>query len=158
MNDYLSKPVDLTELIRLLVRHVKPQVSDQVQTITPKPSPPKPPIAELPGIDVRVGLARTNHNQALYFRLLRKFRDNYCHGFEANFQGALDNGDWQTAQRLAHSLKGTARTLGVELLGELAAQLEAAVKQAEPGAIPESLAILVTELQKVGVGLDGLGG
>ena len=121
-------------------------------------NPPEPAIAELPGIDVAMGLARSNHNQALYFRLLRKFRDSYCHGFETDFQGALDNGDWQTAERLAHSLKGTARVLGVELLGELADQLESAVKQAEPGAIPEPLAVLVTELQKVGVGLDGLGG
>jgi len=121
-------------------------------------NPPEPTIAKLAGIDVAAGLARANHNQVLYFRLLIKFRDSYCQGFEANFQEALDGGDWQTAQRLAHSLKGTARTLGVELIGELAAQLEAAVKQSEPGAIPEPLAVLVTELQKVGVGLDGLGG
>ena len=67
-------------------------------------------------------------------------------------------GRWQTAQRLAHTLKGTARTLGVELLGELAAQLETAVKQAGPGAIPEPLSTLVTELQKVDAVLDRLGG
>jgi PAS domain S-box-containing protein len=156
MNEYLSKPVDLAELIRVLVRHVKPHAPAPVSVAVPQPIPAQRYASELPGIDLACGLARVNHNQALYFRLLGKFRTTYCQGFEADFQRALEGGDWQAAQRLAHSLKGTARTLGVELLGELAAQLEAAVKQAEPNAIPERLTPLVAELQRFDAGLDGL--
>ena len=156
MNDYLSKPVDLAELIRMLVRHVKPQPSAPVATIKPQPITAGSFPTELPGIDWADGLARVNHNQALYFKLLGKFRDAYCRGFEADFQSALESGDWQTAHRLAHSLKGTARTLGVIMLGELAAQLETAVKLSEPSMIPEPLAGLVAELHRVGAGLDRL--
>jgi two-component system sensor histidine kinase/response regulator len=157
MNDYLSKPVDLAKLIKTLVRQVKPHApaTAPVSIATPKPIPPQRFASELPGIDLAKGLARANHNQALYFRLLGKFRDTYCRGFEADFQRALEGGDWQAAQRLAHSLKGTARILGVERLGELAAQLEAAVKQAELSAIAEPLAALLAELQQLDAGMDG---
>jgi PAS domain S-box-containing protein len=156
MNEYLSKPVDWVELARALVRHVKPHTPAPVSVVAPKPIPAQNFASELPGINLATGLARANHNEALYFRLLGKFRATYCRGFEADFQRALEGGDWQTAQRLAHSLKGTARALGVELLGELAAQLEAAIKRAEFSAIPERLATLLAELNNFDAGLDGL--
>ena len=156
MNAYLSKPVDLAELMRTLTQWIKPTAS-----VPQAPGAPKlavePGSLAFPGIDVAMGLEHVGQKRELYLRLLRKFYDAYCLAFEADFRAALAVPDMPVAQRLAHSLKGTARMLGASETGEFAARLEAAVKAGETDAFEALLESLVTELARVGAGLKDLG-
>ena len=156
MNAYLSKPVDLTELLRTLTQWIKPTAAIPQAPAAPKVEADNGPLA-FPGIDVAMGLEHVGQKRELYLRLLRKFYDAYCVGFEAEFRAALAIPDMPVAQRLAHSLKGTARTLGVNDTGEFAARLEAAAKAGETDAtIEDLLTSVVSELARVGAGLKEL--
>ena len=156
MNAYLSKPVDLPELLKILAKCLESEAQTRSVPVVP-PVDGDTALPELPGIDTIEGLSRTNQNRGLYLRLLGKFQEMYCRGFEAEFRSALATQDMESARRLAHSLKGAARTLGVNQTGELAAQLEAATKQGEAEIILRALSALAAELAQVDIGLASLG-
>ncbi|SMF94172.1 PAS fold-containing protein [Methylomagnum ishizawai] len=158
MNAYLSKPVDIPQLIRALAQWVRPRARSGVPAGVSPPAagsvPPPDLPAVLPGIDLQAGLERTGGNPPLYLRLLRKFRDSHGRDFERDCRAALDAGEFGTARRLAHSLKGVAKSLGAEPLGELAARLETALADNGPTATMEAdLRALCEELGGVARGL-----
>ncbi|MFU8765731.1 MAG: Hpt domain-containing protein, partial [Haliea sp.] len=64
-------------------------------------------------------------NDALYQRILRKFEQSNRQ-FQVTVRAAIAAGDWQTAQREAHTLKGLAGTVGADALAAVAAELESA--------------------------------
>ncbi|MDT8990701.1 response regulator [Curvibacter sp. APW13] len=94
------------------------------------------------GVDVRFGLKTALNKKALYLRMLRKFRDGQ-HDFSAKFARARQDTDAAAAQRCAHTLRGTAGTIGAKPLQEAAEQLELACTQAASGGQVDEL------LQKV---------
>jgi HPt (histidine-containing phosphotransfer) domain-containing protein len=55
-----------------------------------------------------------------------------------------EKGDWETAVREAHTIKGSARSLGAPELGDAAARWEAACKNGDPPAV-QALAPEVAE-------------
>jgi two-component system sensor histidine kinase/response regulator len=86
---------------------------------------------ELPGIDVRGGLATSMGNQGLYQRMLVLF----ClrqRQFADEFTQARSSADATAAQRRAHTLRGTAGNIGAKDLALSAGALEEACKRAVP--------------------------
>src|SRR4029079_12772373 len=81
----------------------------------------------IPGIDVRSGLKRTGGQRERDETLLRKFAEQQLGATEA-MRVALSGGDAATAERTAHSLKGSAGTLGAVTLSDAAAKAETAIK------------------------------
>ena len=73
------------------------------------------------------GLARVNGNVRLYFRLLRKFRENHADVIP-RIRAALVRGDRSTAGREAHTIMGVSATLGAVGLSEAARAVEAACR------------------------------
>lgn len=148
MNAHLAKPIDVPELYAALSTWIKP----------PAPEPEKPaemaemPL-ELPGIDTAAGLAQTR-KLTLYLRLLAKFRDTQGRAFVSECRQAITAGDWPLATRLAHSLKGVARTLGAMELGQAAFALEEACREQNPASAEEKLGVLSRQLEQVVAGLD----
>ena len=107
----------------------------------------------LPGIDTRFGLATALNKEALYRRLLLKFRDGQTN-FAAAFAQARTAPDATAAQRCAHTLRGTAATVGAKGVQDTAQALEQACKQQATDAhIDELLSKVMAELQPV---LDAL--
>ena len=90
------------------------------------------------------------------FRVLAKFRDTHGRVFEPDFQQARAIDDWGTQVRLAHTLKGTARTLGAFDLGEAAAHLEAAATRHDRDTCRQCLDETLAQLRRVIDGLQGL--
>ncbi|MFQ5642279.1 MAG: response regulator, partial [Thiogranum sp.] len=134
MDDHIAKPIDVKELFEVLGRWIR--VPEQRRT---PPSPEQPAqggtdtmtgadeLPDLPGIDTRAGLARVAGNTKLYRNILRKFRDSQAHAGD-DVMTALEQGDHETAQRLAHTLKGIAGNVGASGLQEAAGRLERAIK------------------------------
>ena len=111
----------------------------------------------LAGIDTRFGLATALNQEALYRRLLRKFRDGQ-ENFADLFAQAQAGPDTTAAQRCAHTLNGTAATVGAKQVQAAAAQLELACKQQAPQAqIDALLQAVLAELVPVMAGLKALG-
>ena len=103
------------------------------------------------GLDVEQGLSLSNHNPALYLSMLEKFVKSQEQALQRIGQ-ALEQSDGGTAERLAHTLKGLAASMGAEPLRLLAAGLEQALHS---GADAQELARLIAPAQ---VQLDGLVG
>ena len=127
MNDHVAKPIDVDELFATLVRWVRPQEAPSGAAAPEMP----------PGLDRQAGLAALNGNEALYRRLLGKFRQHEA-DFEARLRDARSRGDAAGAIRCAHDLKSVAGTLGMPGLQRAAQALEAALVAAHEQAAGEA--------------------
>jgi two-component system sensor histidine kinase/response regulator len=149
MDDFLSKPFNFSDLLAVLVRWIRPRQA-------PVPAPPdaqaeEPPadLPPLPGIDTAKGLAFTGGRLPFYIKLLKKFRDVRGGDFQTKLRAMQGDGDWVAATRLAHTLKSTARTLGADALGNLAAQLEDDAQHGDAEDYANTLKTLDEELSRI---------
>ena len=81
----------------------------------------------LDGIDTNAGLKRLGGKRERYESLLRKFAARQAGTIDL-IRASLSCGDIAAAERHAHSLKGSAATLGADIVAEEAAKVEAAIK------------------------------
>ncbi|OQW85940.1 MAG: hypothetical protein BWK76_07300 [Desulfobulbaceae bacterium A2] len=126
MNDFITKPVDPEQLFGTLLRWLSPAAM-----VTPAAlvaiEAPAAELAAIPGLDIARGLKVLNGRIDIYLRLLRQFGAD--HGDDmARLRERISAGDWDEARRLAHTLKGSSANLGATGVQDLAAKLEAAIK------------------------------
>ena len=82
-------------------------------------------MADIVYVDQEDGKKRVMNNAKLYAKLLGKFRD------ETNIDpifSALDAGNYEEAQGLAHTIKGITANLSIKDLNEKIVELEAQIK------------------------------
>jgi len=115
MNDHIAKPIRVDNLFATLARWVRPVAPAHNGTA----------LADLPGIDLRAGLAAVMGNEPLYWRLLGMFSDRET-DFADRFRRAREAGDTSASTRYAHDLKSVAGSLGMPALQRAATALEAA--------------------------------
>ncbi len=90
----------------------------------------------LRGINVGRGLALLRGNSDKYLSLLARFVESHTQDV-TRLPGCIASGDFQTARRLTHKVRGTAANLGVESVSIAAGQLESLLREnaaAQPGA------------------------
>lgn len=151
ITDYIGKPIDPDRLVATLAKWVRPSAGNrQGDLMIGTPVAEKLP--DLPGIKVADSVRRIGGNVKLYISLLDKFRASQ-RDFTGSFQAALAE-DRGTAERLAHTLRGIAGTLGAAKLQDLAAALENSVKKGESAEIAPVLEQLDKELAKFISDLD----
>ena len=170
MFDHISKPLNVDLMFATLAKWIKPGagrrvantgVSAPAAPVLATPSWVRSPVPTqglpvLPGIDVATGLAIAMHNEALYGRLLRKFRDGQ-NNFASAFTEALQGSDAIAATRLAHTLKATAGNIGAKGVQQAAAELERACQKGLPRTELSALCdALVQQLVPVLEGLQAL--
>jgi HPt (histidine-containing phosphotransfer) domain-containing protein len=137
MNDFVTKPIEPVNLWAALLRWIVPREGlGQVQ----RPSEERCPVADgsvllavtdIEGLDARVGLSHASGNADLYLQLLKRFVKSQEHT-GADLLRLVHTGDAQTAERMAHTVRGVAGNLGAAPLQELAQQLESALRHASP--------------------------
>jgi CheY-like chemotaxis protein len=168
MNDHVPKPIDPKVLFRTLLRWIPSKsitgrqpigTSESVrtksgdQTAAAASSFQDPKLASLEtivGLDVKGGLSRVLNKPDRYERLLRQFTSGPESQTVAVVRTQLKKGDYQAAERSAHSLKGVAGTLGAGELQQRTASLEAAIKEGQSEvAIERHLAIVEQELTRI---------
>ncbi|WP_320055574.1 response regulator [Desulfuromonas thiophila] len=145
MNDFVAKPIDPDHLLATLRRWLKPAAAGQeLSHDTPArlPAADEAVVAtpagddwltylQRNGIDSATGLRYCNHKPALYRKLVQRFGIAHDGDVQALHQ-ALTQGDHEKAQRLAHTVKSSAATLGANALQQAAATLENALRQQTP--------------------------
>jgi len=155
LDDYLSKPINMTRLAAILLRWLKPPTSAPAlaNTLAPITNPPDQATVALPpqaleAIDMPAALARLGNNRALYWKVLGMFQSGHAQDIE-KLRAALRQPDLELARRLAHDLKGLAGTLGADELRAAAKELESACAAGDRPAIEPALARLAAKLTVV---------
>ena len=133
MDDYVSKPIDFSQLYTLLAQMFpaeggRKRGSGNMPAFVESPEPVVLP--ELAGIDVQGGLALWK-NAEVYRKSLLSFAQRHAEHATV-IKTALQNGAVEEAKGLAHALKGAAGSLCATHLATAAAALEAELRQQEP--------------------------
>jgi two-component system, sensor histidine kinase and response regulator len=111
-----------------------PSIPVAVTRANPSPAPAHPPTklpSNIEGLNVEAGLRLCMGKEALYLSILRKYA-NAQKTTATEITSALEQDDWGTAERLAHTLKSTSSYAGAEFVQELSASIELATKNKLP--------------------------
>ena len=120
MDDHVAKPFVLHELIEILLAHTRPARQSQPAPVMPLP--------EADGPVDRALAAAALGSQELYDTLVPLFLDDGPRTLQALHQACAD-GNRMEAHRLAHTLKGTAGTMGARALARAAMEVETCMAQ-----------------------------
>ncbi|MCQ4637281.1 Hpt domain-containing protein [Anaerovorax odorimutans] len=81
------------------------------------------------GVDTEAALRRLGGNAALYEKILMKFLDDQSF---SEIGPALDQDDYETALKAAHTLKGVSANLGMDRLADACAEVVNHIRANEP--------------------------
>ena len=158
MNDHVVKPIDPDQLFSALVKWIEPgerEVPEAFEAKVKEKSEGQILPAKLPGISIKSGLEKVGGNKKLYGKLLRQFLENNKDTTN-EIKRVLDEGDTETATRLAHTVKGVSGNLGAEELFPVAGELEKAIKQGETDSLDSLLDSFEFHLNVVMGGIQAL--
>jgi two-component system sensor histidine kinase/response regulator len=124
MNDHLTKPLKPALLYQTMA-HWLGHGSQPPVSPTQPPAAGEPPA--LQRLDAAKAMANLGEDAELYAQVLAVFLDDAPNQL-VSLDAALAIGDYQTASRAAHSLKGTSATLGADRLSAQALKMEKACK------------------------------
>ncbi|MBL8435808.1 MAG: PAS domain-containing protein [Zoogloea sp.] len=133
MDDHIAKPIVPEQLAETILHHTRRRPRGEPAALPPAPPPAAPGLPRVEGLDTAGGLRRCSGNLELYLRLLARFAGNQAATL-ASIDAALASGHHQEAERLAHTLHGTAANLGADALRQAARELESALRDGRPGA------------------------
>ncbi|MCC6353844.1 MAG: response regulator [Verrucomicrobiae bacterium] len=160
MNGHVAKPIDPALLFDTLERlH---NVGSRAPNARAETRHEPAAIEEIPsvaGLDTADGLRRVAGNRKLYLKLLRQFVAQQGPAAEQVAE-ALDRNDRPLAERLAHTVKGVAGSLGAGAVQGAAAALEKAIAGKAPPAqfappLAEFTAILGEFVERLRAALPG---
>ena len=150
MNDHIAKPINPKEMFATLAKWIAPGERKLPLKKTSPQQSNRDEIAlpSLPGIDTQSGLARVGGNIRSYMRLLDKFAENQQHAIMEISQAMAGN-NHKAAIRSAHTLKGTAGSIGATELQKAAAQLETALSDKQSNNYLQLLETTSIELKNI---------
>ncbi|MBT3634540.1 MAG: response regulator [Candidatus Marinimicrobia bacterium] len=145
MNDYITKPIDLKILFEALIKWIKPDTSRMGAAVSNNVDKHEGPedidFSVLKDIDFNAGLSRMGGSAIAYKRILNRFQEKN-QDFVVEITQLLEDEDWESAERHAHSLKGVSGNLGITTLFHAVSKLEFLLKSIPPsdwhGALEET--------------------
>ena len=152
MNDFISKPIEVKELNRVLTRWLPADKIRYVQTeneaVPKKPLPDSAlPRKEQPVLNKAVGLNNSSGDERLFIQLLRDFYKVHRNDLD-KLKAAWQAGDRRTACRLAHTLKSSSAIIGAQLFSRIAYKAETALNE-KSNESTGSIDKIVAELEPV---------
>ncbi|MCP4342967.1 MAG: transporter substrate-binding domain-containing protein [Desulfobulbaceae bacterium] len=160
MNDHIAKPIKPAILYETLIRWVRPD-ADLTHSQVPLPASnslsPETTIdfPALDGVDIKAGLANVNGDRKLFLKVLENMHTRF-QDIDQEIQAEMDRGDFETAGRLSHTIKGVSGTLGALILQKKSLNLESAIKDKETDQIPDLMISFSEEVRRVMKALDPL--
>ena len=131
MNSYIAKPIDPMMLYNELSKylHVADKMPVTTSVIEPSTTPSNTDdsiftmFQKVRNFDAAAGLYHANDNKNLYFKIVQGFVRDY--GDEVQkMKKAFENGDFEEATRLVHTIKGLCGTIGSDHVQALGVMLE----------------------------------
>ena len=139
MNGHIGKPIDPNTLYELLSKlstsagkaRPGPVTAPEDPTIKSANESPQTGLPRIIGLDTTIGMRYADGKLVTYVRLLRRFAKEYD-GFHARLESLIGKGEWDSAVRSAHTLKGLAGTIGAVELQQSSALLETVLLEMNP--------------------------
>jgi HPt (histidine-containing phosphotransfer) domain-containing protein len=132
MNDHVSKPIDPDAMFATVMKWIKPHSAQPSEPAAPKvegvSSQDLPCLPEIDGVDIKDGLKRVGGNSRLYRDLLIKFATKHS-DTGLQITDSLHLCDRNTAERIAHTVKGVAGNIGIKPVQFAAEKLEKAIRE-----------------------------
>ena len=153
MRGHISKPIDPDILYRTLLEF---RPSSGIPNSFGKRKSNEAELGlSIPGIDTVDGLRRISGNARLYRALLRQFADDQVN-FAAQIKTLLAQLEYGEAERLAHSIKGSAGNLGATVLSALADDLEKTVRTQDAQAAASKADGVAAEWSRIAASIRGV--
>lgn len=127
MNDLVLKPIEPMLMFATLAKWII-ATNSTAQSIRQSKKVDDGSLPYIEGLDTSQGLIATQNNTVLYIKLLKIFVKNQS-DFEKEFLSALEANDMKSAERVVHTLKGVAGTIGADEVFNNATTLELACKE-----------------------------
>ncbi len=167
-DDYLSKPIDVSELEKMLERYLPADMvsfeAEEAPVVEEAPAVEEVPVVEevpadsfsaaekkhfaerCPDITLEVGLKYCMDSKDFLIQMLTAFTDAKK---ADKIQAKFDAEDWKNYQILVHALKSTSLSIGAEALSAAAKNLELAAKDGAIEEIRANHAALMADYKKV---------
>ncbi|MFT5704124.1 MAG: two-component system sensor histidine kinase/response regulator [Shewanella sp.] len=129
MTEHIPKPINVQNTFITMAHSIKPANPIEATDVAGTNSGKSHTIDDyhFEHIDAKSGLERTQGDQTLYRKILKRFSGS-TESFESDLTQALNNADINSAERTVHTLKGIAGTIGATELATYSAELESYVK------------------------------
>ncbi len=153
MNDFVAKPVDTEVLFETLLKWLPAGQSaaraDQSASPAVSSQPTlavdlRQPLEAIAGLEMTLCLSNLHGRIDKYVLLLRQYALLHAQDTD-RIVASIEQADYSGARGIAHGLKGVAATLGIVRIRELAASLEAALREEQP---LERIAVLIEQLDR----------
>lgn len=126
MNAHLAKPINPRELFQIIETWCPQAVVESREMTVLSTENEQEHASPMKHVSLRIGLSRTMGDRQLYFKLLRLFVQDQRSAF-TQIVANLKQGDYASAERIAHTLKGVSGLIGAQIQ-EIAAQVEILVE------------------------------
>ncbi|MFW2457506.1 response regulator, partial [Methyloversatilis discipulorum] len=133
MDDHVTKPVDVDELLRTLTRWL-----GSVPLAEPAADSSAPTADATPLLDTAAALRSMNGASATYRRVLGMFLDS-ADDAQTQLKQAWTDRDFDAVGQLAHRHKGSAAALGARALSAALGAVEMACRSGDPAAIDAAM-------------------
>ncbi|MGE4194821.1 MAG: ATP-binding protein [Pseudodesulfovibrio sp.] len=150
MNDYIAKPIKMRDFYNTLARVMSGQAATPVDVDEEQPH-----VAGGRPFDRETALDMLGGQQ----KLLSRMDEIFLRDVPSEMNELADffrQGDWSNAKRLAHSIKGSARTVGAQRLGAIAEQMEYLCNQKDVPSAQKELKILESDVKSALEYISGL--
>lgn len=149
MDGHISKPIRMQELVDELMKLVTAKRHAPSEHKVPEgPADDSGDLpATLPGIDIKAGLVLLRGKKALFRKLLLDFHNDYRE-IAKQMHHWMRQEDYVQMERVAHTVKGIAGTIGAEELQEASGEVEMAARESS-GRAAQSVDVFVEKLTTV---------
>ncbi len=160
MNDHIAKPIKPADLYETLIRWIRPDACltlprNETMVSEPASMDSIDDIPSLDGVDVSIGLSNADGNRNLYRSLLKSAYQRFREMHD-QIRAEVDRNALVEAQRLAHTFKGMAGTIGATKLHKRSLDLESVLENKEVHRIADFTASLSEEVKRVMAALESL--
>ncbi|MBT3846159.1 MAG: response regulator [Gammaproteobacteria bacterium] len=130
MNDYLSKPIDIDVLFKILQHWYRKRDTPPKDVVSKRQkSTPQWP-DKIPGLNLAEGILRMNSNPAIYLKILNRFSESYG-SFVSELRQKQADGEMEEVKMLLHTCKGVTANISATELSEQLGSLEAQMVEQE---------------------------